>query len=57
MIKNITIVGLVATLFLALGYFTIKVNAVQTKYEKTCESSVKKSEKISQLVKELKELK
>ena len=57
MIKNITIVGLVATLFLALGYFTIKVNAMQTKYEKTCESSVKKSEKISQFVKELKELK
>ncbi len=54
MIKNITIIGLVATLFLTLGYFTIKVNAMQTKYKRTCESSVKKSERIVELVKELK---
>ena len=54
MIKNITIIALTMALFLGLGYFTIKVNAVQTKYEKTCASSVKKSERISQLVRELK---
>ena len=38
-------------------YHTNKMKALQAKYEKTCELSVKKSEKISQLVKELKELK
>ncbi len=34
-------------------YHTNKMKALQSKYEKTCELSVKKSEKISQLVKEL----
>jgi outer membrane murein-binding lipoprotein Lpp len=52
--KNILIAIAVATLVWAgCLYHTTTVNALQEKYEKTCASSVKKSEKISQLVREL----
>tara|TARA_Y100001934_G_C12345195_1_gene772356 strand:- start:1583 stop:1807 length:225 start_codon:yes stop_codon:yes gene_type:complete len=56
--KNFAIAFGVATLvWLGSLYHTSKINALQAKYEKTCELSVKKSEKISQLVKELKTIK
>ncbi len=52
--KNILIAIAVVTLVWAgCLYHTTTINALQKKYEKTCASSVKKSEKISQLVREL----
>ena len=56
---NKFLIVLVAITFICSSWFyhTNKMKALQAKYEKTCELSVKKSEKISQLVKELKELK
>tara|TARA_R110002020_G_scaffold342256_1_gene556752 strand:- start:1013 stop:1267 length:255 start_codon:yes stop_codon:yes gene_type:complete len=53
--KNMFIAIAIATLvWIGCLYHTTTVNALQDKYEKTCVSSAKKSEKISQLVKILK---
>ena len=53
--KNMLIAIAIATLvWIGCLYHTTTVNALQDKYEKTCVSSAKKSEKISQLVKILK---
>ena len=53
--KNMLIAFAIATLvWIGCLYHTTSVNALQDKYEKTCVSSAKKSEKISQLVKILK---
>ena len=53
--KNMLIAFAIATLvWIGCLYHTTTVNALQKKYEKTCVSSAKKSEKISQLVKILK---
>lgn len=53
MIKNIAIIALTITLLVGTLYHTNTVNTLQDNYDKTCESSVKKSERISQLVKQL----
>ena len=54
MIKNITIVSLTVALLIGTLYHTTTVNTLQDKYDKTCESSVKKSNRVSELTKELK---
>jgi len=54
MIKNITIVALTVVLLVGTLYDTTTVNTLQDKYDKTCASSAKKSERIIELVKELK---
>ena len=53
MIKNITIVSLTVVLLVGTLYHNTTVNTLQDKYDKTCESSVKKSNRISELTKEL----
>ena len=53
MIKNITIVSLTILLLVGTLYHNATVNTLQDKYDKTCESSVKKSNRISELTKEL----
>ena len=52
MIKNITITLLTITLLVGTLYHNTTVNTLQDKYDKTCVSSVKKSNRISQLVKQ-----
>jgi len=54
MIKNITIIALTITLLVGTLYHTTTVNTLQDNYDKTCASSVKKSERISELVNQLK---
>ena len=54
MIKNITIIALTITLLTGTLYHNTTVNTLQDKYDKTCVSSVKKSERISQLVRQSK---
>jgi hypothetical protein len=52
MIKNITIITLTITLLVGTLYHNTTVNTLQDKYDKTCVSSVKKSNRISQLVRQ-----
>ena len=52
MIKNITIIALTITLLAGTLYHNTTVNTLQDKYDKTCVSSVKKSNRISQLVRQ-----
>ena len=52
--KNIAILALTITLVFSTLYQVKKFNTLKNSYEKTCASSVKKSERISQLVNERK---
>ena len=54
MIKNITITLLTITLLVGTLYHYTTVNTLQDKYDKTCDYSVRKSNRISELTKELK---
>ncbi len=55
MSKNFAIAFGIATLvWVGCLYHTTTVNALQAKYEKTCASSAKKSQRIVELVRELK---
>ena len=53
MIKNITITLLTITLLVGTLYHYTTVNTLQDKYDKTCDHSVRKSERISELVHQL----
>ena len=52
MIKNITIVTLTVILLAGTLYHNATVNTLQDKYDKTCDYSVRKSNRISQLVRQ-----
>ena len=52
MIKNITITLLTITLLVGTLYHNTTVNTLQDKYDKTCDYSVRKSNRISQLVRQ-----
>ena len=52
MIKNITIIALTITLLAGTLYHNTTVNTLQDKYDKTCNYSVRKSNRISQLVRQ-----
>jgi len=52
MIKNITIITLTITLLVGTLYHNTTVNTLQDKYDKTCNYSVRKSNRISQLVRQ-----
>jgi len=52
MIKNITITLLTITLLVGTLYHNTTVNTLQDKYDKTCDHSVRKSNRISQLVRQ-----
>ena len=49
MIKNIAIVSLTILLLIGTLYHNATVNTLQDKYSKTCDSSVKKSQRIIEL--------
>ena len=55
MIKNIAIVSLTILLLIGTLYHNATVNTLQDKYSKTCDSSVKKSQRIIELTKELRQ--
>jgi cell division protein FtsL len=54
--KNITIVALIIVMLISTLYHTTAMSQLQSDYKKTCESSVKKSEHIGQLNRQLRQL-